>query len=75
MRSERLPKTPPITRPKTTAQPRDVIRGAKVEIAIKTQIEKIEKRSVAPVANEKAAPEFRTNVSWKKEPTIFTESR
>ena len=71
IRSIKLPITPPKTRPKTTAHPLEVIRGEKYKIVSRTMMEKIVRKIVAPVANEKAAPGFRTKVSWKKEPSTL----
>ena len=71
IRSIKLPITPPKTRPKTTAQPLEVIREEKYKIVSRTMMEKIVRKIVAPVANEKAAPGFRTKVSWKKEPSTL----
>ena len=71
IRSIKLPITPPKTRPKTTAQPFEVIRGEKYKIVSRTMMEKIVRKIVAPVANEKAAPGFRTKVSWKKVPSTL----
>jgi hypothetical protein len=58
-----FPIIPPKTRPKTTDQPLEVIRGEKYKIVTRTIREKIVRKMVAPVANEKAAPGFRTKVS------------
>ena len=44
-------------------------------IAINTAIPKRERNKVAPVANEKAAPEFLMKLSWKSEPILFTGPR
>jgi hypothetical protein len=63
IRSTKLPSIPPKTRPKTTAQPLEVIRGEKYKIVIRTMIEKIVRKMVALVANENAAPGLRTKVS------------
>ena len=68
IRSTKLPRIPPITRPKTTAHPLEVIRGEKQKIAPNTINPKILKNMVAPSAKENAAPEFRTKVNLKKEP-------
>ena len=71
IRSIEFPIIPPKTRPKTTAQPFEVIRGEKYKIITRTTKEKIVRKIVAPVANENAAPGFRTKVSWKKEPSTL----
>ena len=63
IRSTKLPSIPPKTRPKTTAQPLEVIRGEKYKIVMRTMIEKIVRKMVALVANENAAPGLRTKVS------------
>ena len=68
MRSTKFPRIPPITRPKTTAHPFDVIRGEKYKIAHKKSIPKILRKIVAPSARENAAPELRTKVNLKNEP-------
>ena len=40
-----------------------------------TAIPKSERKMVAPSANEKAAPEFRTKVNWKNDPSTLIFGR
>ncbi len=68
IRSIRFPIIPPMTRPKTTAHPCEVMRGEKYKTVNNAIIANIVKKIVALVAKEKAAPGFRTKVNWKNEP-------
>jgi hypothetical protein len=59
-RSVTLPKAPPRTRPNMTAHPIERIRGANQMMNTITPTAMIESTQVNPVANENAAPAFRT---------------
>ena len=75
IRSIKLPIIPPITRPRTTAHPLDVIRVEQQKITDNTIKPKIDRKIVPPVANENAAPEFRAKLNWKKEPNTLILGR
>jgi hypothetical protein len=75
MRSDKLPRIPPSARPNTIDQPLEVNFGAKYAMAATTKQANIEKRTVAPSARLKAAPEFLISVNWRNEPILFTGFR
>ena len=74
IRSVKLPRVPPRTRPKTFAQGREVKRLAQYPIAQITRIAKVERSTVPLVAMLNAAPEFFVKERERKFPRIFLGS-
>src|SRR5688572_3595962 len=73
-RSVRLPSTPPSRSPKTIAQAMERMRRANQMMKVITPAARIVKIQVMPLASENAAPGFRTNCHWSREPSTGTIS-
>src|SRR5918994_4762535 len=73
-RSVRLPSTPPSRSPKSIAQAMERMRRANQTMKVITPAARIVKIQVMPLASENAAPGFRTNCHWSREPSTGTTS-
>src|SRR5215207_2609561 len=73
-RSVRFPSTPPSSSPKTIAQAIERMRRANHTMKVITPAARIVKIHVMPLASENAAPGFRTNCHWSREPSTGTTS-